>query len=211
MLIMTIDKRKRVYISADYSENDGDRSVVEILHAWGNDDLHKVSFVDTACVVSGSVSQDSDCRACDLKAEFNSQIDVSSSVIFIIGDKTSSRTAGSLCRRITEGAFCQCTPYKQNVNGCSVCKIYGQTYVPAPNEDVGKINSYSYLEHEFKQAERKNKNIIVVYNSLYKQPNWLPSYMRDYADIAQPFWVKSSTGEKIGNYDFIKRALLENE
>ena len=56
---------KRVYISADYSENDGDRNVVDVLHAWGKDDKHKVSYVDTAQVVSGSVSNDSDCRACD--------------------------------------------------------------------------------------------------------------------------------------------------
>ena len=78
---------KRVYISADYSENDGDRNVVDVLHAWGKDDKHKVDYVDTAQVVSGSVSNDSDCRACDLKREFNRQINASSAVIFIIGDK----------------------------------------------------------------------------------------------------------------------------
>ena len=39
---------KRVYISADYSENDGDRNVVDVLHAWGTDDKHKVNYFDTA-------------------------------------------------------------------------------------------------------------------------------------------------------------------
>ena len=57
--------RKRVYISADYSESSGDRDVVNELHKWGNDKLHKVDYVDTAEVVSGSVSTDSDCRPCD--------------------------------------------------------------------------------------------------------------------------------------------------
>lgn len=94
---------KRVYISADYSENDGDRDVVEELHTWGRDNKHKVDYVDTAQVVSGSVSEDEDCRPCDLKEEFNRQINASSAVIFIIGDKTASRTAGSYCKRNSEG------------------------------------------------------------------------------------------------------------
>ena len=46
---------KRVYISADYSEGSGDRNVVETLNKWGNDDLHKVDFIDMAKVVSGSM------------------------------------------------------------------------------------------------------------------------------------------------------------
>ena len=159
---------KKVYISADYSENDGDRSVVDELHKWGNDNLHKVDYVDTAQVVSGSVSNDADCRPCDLKGEFNRQINASSAVIFIIGDKTKTRSAGSSCRRNDEGAFCACTPYKQNANGSTICKIYGNTVTPGPDEDLGRINDYSYLKHEFYQAKRKKKTIIVVYNSLIK-------------------------------------------
>ena len=113
---------KRVYISADYSQLNGDREVVDELHKWGNDALHKVDYVDTAEVVSGSVSADPDCRPCDLKKEFNSQINVSSAVIIIIGDKTASRTAGSICKRFSDGAGCDCTPYKQNPNGVKTCK-----------------------------------------------------------------------------------------
>lgn len=198
---------KRVYISADYSETDGDRDVIDVLHTWSEDNYHKVDYVDTAEVVSGSVSDDDDCRPCDLKAEFNRQINASSYVLFVIGDKTASRTAGSSCRRNKEGAYCSCTPYKQNSNGHSICKIWGGTYTPAADEDIGKINEFSYIKHEFKQAARKKKNIIVVYNSLHKQPGWLPSYMSSYEDEAQPFWISNSWGEKSGNYDFIKKAL----
>ena len=68
-------------------------------------------------------------------------------------------------------------------------------------------NTYSYLEHEFEQAKKKEKTIIVVYNSLYKWTDWLPTYMSDYNDQAQPFWVKNEYGEKVGNYAFIKKAL----
>ena len=197
---------KRVYISADYSEADGDRNVVDELHKWGEDNLHKVDYTDTAKVVSGSVSSDPDCRPCDLKAEFNRQINASSAVIFIIGDKTKDRTAGSSCKRQAEGPFCSCTPYKQNVNGSSTCKYYS-TSTPGPNDDVGNINTYSYLRHEFEQAKKKGKTIIIVYNSLYNQSTWLPWYMNSYADDAHPFWKRNANGDKVGDYTYIKTAL----
>ncbi len=199
--------RKRVYISADYSESNGDRSVVNELHKWGNDNLHKVDYIDTAQVVSGSVSKDPDCRPCDLKDEFNKQINASSIAIFIIGDKTKDRTAGDTCRRLTTGAYCSCTPYKQNAKGSTTCKINGSTSTPGPNDDVGKINAYSYLKHEFEQAKKKDKTIIIVYNSLYKQPSWLPSYMSGYEGEAHPFWTKNANGIRVGNYAYIKKAL----
>ncbi len=198
---------KRVYISADYAPNDGDRSVIDELHKWGNDNLHKVDYCDTAQVASGSVSNNSNCRPCDLKLEFNRQINASSAAIFVIGDKTASRTAGNSCKRLSSAAFCSCTPYKQNANGATYCKVYNQPTTPGPNDDVGEINSYSYLEHEFRQAQKKKKAIIVVYNSLNKQPSWLPSYMKGYENDAQPFWVRNYLGDRVGNYAYIKKAL----
>lgn len=93
---------KQVYISADYSEGDGDRDVVETLNKWGSDALHKVDFIDMSKVASGSVSNDPDCRICNLKKEFNKQINASSAVIFIVGDKTASRTAGCSCLRASK-------------------------------------------------------------------------------------------------------------
>ena len=177
---------KRVYISADYAVENGDRDVVEELHKWGKDNLHKVDYVDTAEVVSGSVSNDPDCRPCDLKKEFNKQINVSSAVIFIIGDKTASRSAGSVCRRHNGEAGCECTPYKQNSKGTSTCK-WDVVSIPGPNDDLGNINTFSYLKHEFLQAKRKGKPIVIVYNSLNKQPSWLPDYMKDYESEAYAF------------------------
>ena len=198
---------QRVYISADYSADDGDRDVINELHSWGKDAKHKVDYVDTAQVASGSVSDDKDCRPCDLKREFNAQICASSAVIFVVGDKTASRTAGSSCKRLSNGEWCDCTPYKQNTNGSDTCKIYGRISTPGPNDDVGYINTFSYLEHEFMQAQKKNKTIIIVYNSLNKQPKWLPTYMDAYKEDAHPFWRKNAWGEKVGDYQYIKKAL----
>lgn len=198
---------KRVYISADYDWNSGDRNVVDELNRWNNSNKHLVEFTDMAKVVSGSVSNDSDCRICDLKAEFNTQINLSSAVIFVIGDKTANRTAGSGCDRIDKEWYeCQCTPYKQNANGSRYCK-HRTTSPLQVGGDIGNINKYSYLRHEFEQAKKKGKQIIVVYNSLYKQPSWLPWYMSGYENIAVPFWIKNFWDEKVGNYAFIKKAL----
>ena len=72
---------KQVYISADYADDSGDRNVVDILNGWAADPKRALSFVDMAKVVSGSVSKNPDCRICDLKAEFNRQINASSAVI----------------------------------------------------------------------------------------------------------------------------------
>lgn len=196
---------KRVYISADYSTDSGDRDVVETLNKWGQDNLHKVDFVDMAAVVSGSISNDSDCRPCDLKGEFNKQINASSAVIFVVGDKTALRTAGSSCSRATKSwAECSCTPYKHNTNGLKTCKAFNTS---DPGDNVGNINAYSYLRHEFEQAKKRKKPIIVIYNSLRKESSWLPSYMNEYKSNAQPFWVKNDYNEKVGDYTYIKQVL----
>lgn len=197
---------KQVYISADYAEDYGDRAVVEELNKWGSDNLHKVDFIDMSKVASGSISVNNpDCRICDLKQEFNRQINASSAVIVVVGKNTASREAGEACKRLyTEQWLCNCTPYKQNRNGTKPCKI---SYMRYDNDDVGCINSYSYLKHEFLQAEKKNKTIIIVYNSLREMPAWLPDYMKDYKDSASPFWTKNDRGDKVGNYAYIKQVL----
>lgn len=198
---------KQVYISADYSEDNGDRDVVDLLTKWGADDLHKVDFIDMSQVAAGSVSEDPDCRACDLKKEFNSQINASSAVICVVGDKTASREAGASCRRASEEqADCSCTPYKQNTNGSVSCKVK-MTFSPGEGDDVGCINQYSYLKHEFVQAKKREKTIVILYNSLRKEEGWLPSYMEDYKLDAQPFWKKNVAGEKVGDYAYIKEVL----
>ena len=79
--------------------------------------------------------------------------------------------------------------------------------VPAGNENVGCINSYSYLRHEFEQAKKRNKKIIVVYNSTRYESDWLPVYMSEYKAAARPFWITDDSGYKVGDYYCIKEAL----
>jgi hypothetical protein len=81
------------------------------------------------------------------------------------------------------------------------------TSTPGANDDVGNINAYSYLKHEFEQAKKRNKTIIVVYNSTRKETSWLPGYMSDYESVAVPFWKMNDQGMKVGDYQNIKQAL----
>ena len=194
-------------ISADYDQLYGDRNVVEELNKWGSDSLHKVDFIDMSKVSSGTVANGDDCRICDLKAEFNRQINASSAVIFVVGNQTGSRTAGSGCERMSkEQLQCYCTPYKQNDNGIKLCKVPSVSTL-GENDDYGNINKCSYLRHEFEQAKKKKNTIIIVYNSTRKESSWLPSYMNGYEDIARPFWKIDDNGNKVGDYAYIKEAL----
>jgi hypothetical protein len=201
----------RIYISSDYDGVNGDQNVVDVFGGWNTSKRHGLEFVDMAKVASGSVSKNNpNCRICDLKKEFNRQINASSTVIFVVGDMTKYRTAGSACGRAQDYSDChkKCTPYKQNTNGEKECKFW---LIPRPNpqEGVYYINGYSYLRHEFEQAKLKGKKIIIVYNSLNKQPSWLPSYMKGFEDKAIPFWKRSALGNKIGDYETIKKMLDE--
>lgn len=206
---MTIKKgekmNKQVYISADY-DNNGDRDVVDLLNEWGEDNLHALNFIDMSKVVSGSVSKDPDCRPCDLKKEFNRQINASSAVIFIVGDKTAYRTAGSNCPKAAGNYLNLCTPYKQNTNGHRYCNNSSINYWQNP--DVYEVNNYSYLRHEFEQAKKRNKKIVIVYNSTRNEYEWLPNYMKDYGKYAFPFWIYDANCNKVGNYQKIKETLV---
>lgn len=203
-------QNKRIYISADYDIATGDTIVINELKKWNDDNRYNLNFVDMATVRSGSVSDMPDCRICDLKKEFNRQIKGSSRVIIIIGDRTSSRQAGTTCDRsgasTNEGVYC--TPYKSNALGSQKCKIVTTASAPADG-DIGVINQYSYIRHEFEQAKRLGKKIIVLYNSLRKEKDWLPSYMSGYQEKANPFWKYDERGFKVGNYELIKKEILD--
>lgn len=98
-----------------------------------------------------------------IKKEFNNQINASSVVIFIVGDKTRNREAGSVCGKAAGLGFPCCTPYKQNSNGSKACNNYSYNdyfYNNYYSIDVNPINNYSYLRHEFEQAKKKNKKLL---------------------------------------------------
>lgn len=184
---------KRIYISADYDPINGDRDVVEELVRLANDKRCKIEFKDMAAAKSGSVSDNEDCRYCDLKEEFNRKINISSTIVFVVGDKTKTRDAGSTCKLASDPLFSilsilpyyidkiECTPYKRNASGSVCCKKTASDVCDDnASEDVRCINNFSFLQHEFEQAKHKGKKIVIIYNSSRKEEKWLPSYMREY-------------------------------
>ena len=207
---------KRIYISADYDPNSRDRNVVYELVRWARDQRYKIEFKDMAAAKSGSVSDDKDCRACDLKREFNQKINISSIVIFVVGNKTKIRTAGSTCNRANTPYWqpCKCTPYKGNANGSSYCTkdlFYDYMELDTDEKDghnVNYVNNFSFLQHEFEQAKYKRKKIIILYNSSREERQWLPPYMKGYECFAIPFWIYKEDGSKVGDYSYIKEVLL---
>lgn len=171
-----------------------------MLNKWGQDDLHSIDFVDMAKVTSGSITSNPDCRPCDLKNEFNQQINQSSIVIFIVGDMTKYRTAGEACRKNNNS----CTPYKQNFNGTKNCD-FNKVFRYSTYSNVCPVNNYSYLRHEFEQAKKRNKKNVILYNSTRCEANWLPFYMAGYEQYAFPFWLNKVT--ETPNYYQIKKVL----
>lgn len=228
---------KRIYISADYDPTSGDRDVVEELKRLAKDQRCNIEFKDMAAAKSGSVSDNEDCRACDLKEEFNRKINISSIVVFVVGDKTKTRDAGSTCELAEDIVFSsisallprrllskfidniefdaiRCTPYKRNAIGSVCCKqtasdvrdiIHTDIYNDNKNKDVIYVNKFPYLQHEFKQAKRKKKKIVIFYNSSINQKQWLPSYMKGYESCAIPFWIDKEN--KVLDHLNIKKAL----
>lgn len=87
----------------------------------------------------------------------------------------------------------------------TICKLFS---IPYDNNNICVVNSKSYLQHEFEQAVKCSKKILIFYNSKYKMQNWLPAYMEDYEYIAQPFWTENMWGNKVGNYQYLKQELL---
>ena len=123
-----------------------------------------------------------------------------------MSNPSSGSISDSNCDRNNKEWYeCYCTPYKQNINGKKLCKWTSTS--PESDGNVGNINAYSYLRHEFEQAKIKGKPIIIVYNSIRYESSWLPSYMKDYEDNAVPFWIKDIYGNKVGNYSYIKEVL----
>ena len=162
---------KRVFVSADWKEPydtaSWDKSVVDRIRQWTTDNRRNIEISCTDDV-HNSVLDKSDCRRCDIKGECGSRIDWSSIVILVIGDNTKDKGAG-VCDAVS------CSPAYSGLQKKD-CK-----YTTSPAEATAESglkggNKMSYLEFEIKKAIDSRKKIIVVYNSVYNQEQWLPTW-----------------------------------
>lgn len=170
---------KRVFVSADWKEpfdsHSWDKEVVDRIRKWKYDNRYGVDIICTDDVHE-SVTKNSDCRRCDIKEECRRYINSSSVVVFVVGDNTASKKAGA-CDSIS------CSPAYSGQQK-SYCKYFLNKNFANP---FPKGREISYLQYEITNAVLTGKSIILVYNSVYKQESWIPSW---YNSLLRTYNVK---------------------
>ena len=161
---------KRVFVSADWKEpfdsHSWDKEVVDRIRKWKDDNRYGVDIICTDDVHK-SVTKNSDCRRCDIKEECGRYINSSSVVVFVVGDNTASKKAGAC------GSISCSPPYSGHRK--EWCKYFFNKNFANP---FPKGREMSYLQYEITTAVLKKKSIILVYNSVYKQESWIPSWYK---------------------------------
>lgn len=182
---------KRVFVSADWKEpfdsHSWDKEVVDRMRKWKYDSRYGVDLICTDDVHK-SVTENSDCRRCDIKEECGRCIKSSSVVIFVVGDNTASKKAGA-CDSIS------CSPAYSGQQK-SYCKYFYNKSFANPFSGGREM---SYLQYEITTAVLAGKSIVLVYNSVYRQESWIPgwykSLLRNYnvKELCRvAFWKDSS-------------------
>ena len=157
---------KRVFVSADWKEpfdsHSWDKEVVDRIRKWKDDSRYGVDLICTDDV-HNSVTRKEDCRRCDIKEECGRYIKSSSVVIFVVGDNTGSKKAGG-CDGVA------CSPAYSGLQ-----KRYCNSYL---TNQISNWKGMSYLEYEITTTVLEKKNIVLVFNSVYKQENWIPTWYK---------------------------------
>jgi len=164
---------KRVFVSADWKDADDhrscDREVVDVIRKWTEDGRYAVSF-DCTDDVHNSVTEDPDCRRCEIKGECGRRINCSSVVIVVIGDNTATKNSGEC-----ESLSCSPAYSRQSKKECK----YRRNPSPAENKNENGVvdgNKMSYLEFEITKAALAKKSVILVFNSMRIETNWVPTW-----------------------------------
>lgn len=168
--------KKNIYVSADWKESfdrhSWDKEVVDRIRKWSIDLRYSADFHYTDDV-HNSVIDDDGCRRCNIKEECGCYIRRSSLVIFVVGDKTRTKKAGR-CNGLS------CFPVNKNI--LSPCNNYKEI----------KLKDMSYLHYEISTAIEEKKKILLVYNSVYQNESWIPSWYNKYYENELdriPFWT----------------------
>ena len=182
---------KRVFVSADWNEpfdsRSWDKEVVDKIRKWVTDDRYDLEIDCTDDVHDSVLDNNDDCRRCDIKGECGRHINRSSVIIFVVGDKTGTKAAG-----VCDGISCSPAYSGQTKSRCK--------YYTSPAEDiyeggVSEGNKMSYLKHEITKSAQKGKSVILVFNSMRKEENWIPSWYNtlladgEFTELCRvPFW-----------------------
>lgn len=169
--------RTRTYIAGDW---DNDKDAVDQLRKWNDSKHWSLSFNDAHDLTS---SRDTSLK-CSIKSSLKARMDASKVFVLIVGDHTSSVTAGS-CR--------WCSSY----NGNTSCCAKGHS-----------IDYRSFIEFECDRAVEAGIRIIVLYKATRVDRSKCPNAIKDLGKHVAMI-CKGADGNYYWDYQSVKNAINE--
>ncbi len=166
--------RTRTYIAGDW---DHDKDAVDQLHKWNDGQYWSLSFTDAHDLTSANDSS----LKCSIKSSLKTRMNVSKTIVLIVGEHTDTVTAGS-CR--------WCGSY--NSYTCQCAKGFSVDY-------------RSYIKYECDKAIEAGIKIIVLYNTTKVERSKCPENVR-WEGTHAPMVYKGDDGKYYWDYQAVKKA-----
>lgn len=166
--------RTRTYIAADW---DGDKSAVDILNYWNNNNHLSLSFTNAHDLMQ---ARDSSLK-CSIKSSLKSRMDASKTFVLIVGDNTKS---------VRSGSCVYCPSYNSWGKYCA--RGYSLDY-------------RSFIEYECDEAVKAGIKIVVLYNAGRVDKSKCPQALQNRGSHV-PMWCWSD-GRYHWDYQAIKNAI----
>ena len=167
--------RTKTYIAADWT---GDKNAVDQLYKWKEGRKWSLTFVDAHDLTQAKDSS----LNCSIKASLKKRLDVSKTLVLIVGDKTKDLRSGS----------------------CVYCNSYNSwTYSCARGHSV---DYRSYIDYECDKAVEAGMKIVVLYNSTRVNKDKCPDAVKNLGTHV-PMRFRSYDGTEYWDYEAVRKAL----
>lgn len=168
----------RTYIAGDW---DHDFDAVEQLHKWNNSNYWGLSFTDAHDLTQ---SRDTS-KKCSIKSSLKQRMDASKRFVLIVGESTSSVTAGS----------------------CKWCDSYNSYHKYCVKDR--SVDYRSYIKYECDKAVEAGIKIIVLYKAAVVDKNKCPESVKN-EGIHMPMCYENN-GLLYWNYSSVKKAFDDSD
>ena len=170
--------RTKTYIAGDW---DGDKSVIDKLYSWKNDNRLNLDFHD-----AHEMAQSRDTSLpCSIKASLKKRLDASKTFVLIVGNHTKNLTKG----------------------GCEFCTSYnGYGHYCARGYCA---SGESFVDYECRMALEARMKIIVIYNSTVVNRSLCPNQLKSVGTHI-PFYYDIGL-TRYYNYNAVKTAVMNDD
>lgn len=166
--------RTKIYTAAEWS---GDKSAVDQLQKWNNNNYWSLSFTDAHDLTQ---ARDSSLN-CSIKSSLGKRFDVSKTFVLIVGSNTKTVTSGG----------CQyCDSYNSHSQSCARGK---------------PVDYRSYIEYECDKAIHDGLKIVVLYKAATVNKSKCPDAIKNVGTHAAMYDYKE--GVNYWNYQSVKNAI----